>query len=76
MRKECTHNLEGKHTSQEKEPNFVSSNLCEVDSLLRKLCGCYEAFLLILEGTVLIKKNCLFHIVRGVGHQVGREGRR
>ena len=53
MRKECNHILEGKHTIQEKKPNFLSPNLCEVDSLLRKLCGCYEDFLLILEGTVL-----------------------
>ena len=53
MREECTHSMEGKHTSQAKKPNFVSSNLCEVDSLLRKLCGCYEDFILILEGTVL-----------------------
>ena len=75
MRKECTHSMEGKQTSQAKKPNFVSSNLCDVDSLLRKLCGCYEAFLLILESTIIIKKNCRFHIVRGAGQQAGREGR-
>ena len=53
MREECTHSMEGKHTSQAKKPNFLSSNLCEVNSILRNFCGCYETVMLISEGTVL-----------------------
>ena len=53
MREECTHSMEGKHTSQAKKPNFLSSNLCEVNSIISQFCGDYEAVLLIPEGTVL-----------------------
>ena len=53
MRKECTHILEGKHTIPAKKPNFLSSNICEVDSIIRQFCGYYEVVLLISEGIVL-----------------------
>ena len=48
------HSQYGRETHKpSKEPNFLSSNLCEVNSILRKFCGCYEVVLLISNGIVL-----------------------